>query len=428
MKLSKGKFALIYLVLLSLSIYTPKYGTLDRMNVQFFLLSITNFLAIISLPFVFKLSIKHIKDVLRDPLILSYIGLLFFSILSFIESINVIESLVKLNQLFVFFLSLLILTILTYNKLVKKKTVLWILFFSLVIDISFSLYPFYELWQNNLDYNYKFVTSFVGLAGNRNILALSILFRIPLVIYLASLVDKKTLKILFFFVLTFAFFNIYILSSRAALLGIILLIVFVFILLIYRRKEIAHHIKFISTFFLLPILLSFIISSNTIAKEDRANVGSRIASIVNDNDESINSRYRFWSHALEFISENPILGGGLGTWKIYSIKYDAENIKSYIVPYSAHNDILEYTAETGILGGLLFTSFFILLLWNVIKILQINKYDFDFILTFVLMSSFLIYFMDLNLNFPSSRPLNLYLLLLYITLVNILYQKKNEKN
>ena len=207
MKLSKGKYALLYLGLLSLSIYTPLYGTVDRMNVQFFFLSVTNFLAVISLPLVFRTSIKHVKAILKDPLIISYIGLLFFSILSIIKSINVIESLVKLNQLFVFFLSLLILTILTYNRLIKKKTVLWIIFFSLVIDILFSLSPFYDLWQNNLDYSYKYVTSFVGLAGNRNILALSILFRIPLIIYLASLVKNKTLKTLFFFVLTFAFFN-----------------------------------------------------------------------------------------------------------------------------------------------------------------------------------------------------------------------------
>ena len=330
MKLSKGKYALLYLVLLSLSIYTPKYGTVDRLNIQFFLLSVTNFLAVISLPLVFNTSIKNVKAIFKDPLIISYIGLLFFSILSITKSINVIESLVKLNQLFVFFLSLLILTILIYNELIKKQTILWIIFFSLVIDITFSLSPYYQLWQNNLDYNYKYVTSFVGLAGNRNILALSILFRIPLVIYLASLVKNKILKTLIFFVLTFAFFNIYILSSRAALLGIIILIAFSLLLLLLKRKEIVNKLKFISTFFILPILISLIISSNVIEESDRANVGSRIASIVNDNDESINSRYRFWSHALEFISENPILGGGIGTWKIYSIKYDAEYIKSYI--------------------------------------------------------------------------------------------------
>ena len=68
-------------------------------------------------------------------------------------------------------------------------------------------------------------------------------------------------------------------------------------------------------------MISLIISSSVTAPSDRADVGNRVTSIVNDNDESINSRYRFWSHALDFISENPILGGGIGTWKIYSIMF-----------------------------------------------------------------------------------------------------------
>ena len=37
---------------------------------------------------------------------------------------------------------------------------------------------------------------------------------------------------------------------------------------------------------------------------------------------------------------NPFLGG-IGNWKIISLKYDAENIKNYIIPYNAHNDVLE---------------------------------------------------------------------------------------
>lgn len=429
MKLTKEKYALIYLALLTLSIYTPKYGTLDRMSTQFFLLSVTNFIAILSIPFVFRFNKFNLKQLYKNPLIISYSGIILFALLSIFKSINVVESFVVLNQLFVFFLCLVILIFLSNQKLIKKKTVLWIIFFSLVTDISFSLFPFYELWTNDLNYSYRYVTNFVGLAGNRNILALSILFRIPLIIYLAFLVKNKIIKSVFSFILILAFFNIYVLSSRAALLGIILLIFLLLALLFFKRKVVlSTHLKGLAVFFFLPIILSYIISVNVISNSDRARVDSRVASIVSSSDESINSRLRYWSHATDFISKNPLLGAGIGNWKIYSIKYDAPYIKSYIVPYNAHNDILEFTAETGLIGGLFFISFFILIFLKILKTIIIHKYDYDPILAFVLLSSLLIYFIDLNLNFPSSRPLNLYFLLLYITIVNIMYINKHEKS
>lgn len=427
MTVSKERFALIYLILLSLSIYSPKFGTLDRMSIQFFLLSLSNFIAIISFPFVFKIQKIELKELFRNKLIITYSGLILISILSLIKSINIVESLVKLNQLFVFLISLLILIFLSSQKYITKITILWIIFISLIIDIMFSLYPLYDLIINDIDYQYRFVTNFVGLAGNRNILALSILFRIPLIIYFGFIVKNKALKTLILIALIISFFNIYILSSRAALLGVILSVGFALLLIIVKnasnfRKEIRHLVFFL----IIPIIISLIISSSVTAPSDRADVGNRVTSIVSDNDESINSRYRFWSHALDFISENPLLGGGIGTWKIYSIKYDSANIKSYIVPYSAHNDFLEYTAETGIFGGLMFLSFFIILFWIILKAIRFKKYDFDFMLAFTLLLPFLIYFIDLNLNFPSSRPRNLFLLLLFISLITQILNEKHE--
>jgi O-antigen ligase len=179
--------------------------------------------------------------------------------------------------------------------------------------------------------------------------------------------------------------------------------------------------------FFLPLLISYIISTNVIENTDKADVSSRIASISSTTDESINSRLRYWSHATDFIYKNPFLGGGIGNWRIYSIKYDSEYIKSYIVPYSAHNDLLEFTAETGIIGGLIFLSFFVILFLLIMKTSGIFSEKFDFKIGFILISSFLIYFLDLNLNFPTSRPLNLFLLLMLISLTTILLNKMNDK-
>lgn len=427
MIISKKRFALLYLILLFLSIYTPKYGAIDRMSIQFLLLSVTNFLAFISIPLIFKIEKSSLRYLFKNNLLIAYFGVILISLLSIIKSINVVESLVRFNQLTVFFLSLIILIFFAKENLIKVRSILWIILISLVIDISFSLYPFTELLSNNLKYSYKMVTNFVGLSGNRNILALSILFRVPFLIYFAYTCTSKRLKYLIFIVLVLSFFNIYILSSRAALLGVILSIVFpLFLILLKNSNNLKNQIRHLVVFLILPITISLIISSNVIAKSDEAKVGSRISSIITDNDTSINSRYRYWSHALDFIYKNPLLGSGIGNWKIYSIKYDAPYIKSYIIPYSVHNDFLEHAAETGIIGGTIFLSFFVILFIYILKTIKIKKNDFDFMLAYTLLFPFLVYFLDLNLNFPSSRPLNLFLLLLLILLVKINLNKKHE--
>ena len=104
------------------------------------------------------------------------------------------------------------------------------------------------------------------------------------------------------------------------------------------------------------------------------------------------------------------------------------NIQNYIIPYNAHNDILEATAETGIIGGLFFLSFFLLILYYLLSLLKLNiisKENYTQILLLTL--PFIVYFIDLNLNFPSSRPSNQFFLLMFICVVLNYKNKMNEK-
>jgi O-antigen ligase len=132
--------------------------------------------------------------------------------------------------------------------------------------------------------------------------------------------------------------------------------------------------------------------------------------------------------SLTHISKNPILGAGIGNWKILSIKYDSKNIKNYIIPYNAHNDILEATAETGVFGGILFLSFFLIILYYLFELLRKNilSHD-DYLPSVLLILTFVVYFIDLNLNFPSSRPVNQFLLLMFMCLVLNYKEEINEK-
>ena len=92
-----------------------------------------------------------------------------------------------------------------------------------------------------------------------------------------------------------------------------------------------------------------------------ADAVSRAATIsFSTNDGSVNQRLRYYKDVLTHLKSNPIMGVGLGNWKLKSIQYDADDIEGYVVPYHAHSDFIQLGAELGIIGFLLYLSIFFL--------------------------------------------------------------------
>ncbi len=371
--INKKNFAKVYIVLFSVSIYMYWFNTLDRLSIQYLLMSVLNLVSIFSIPFIFKEI--DIKKIFYDPLSLTYFGYLLFAFLSMTASINIIESFVKIFQLITFFFSLVIIIFIAKEKLIKINFVLYIIFISLIIDVVSSMWGYYQMSIKGIEYSYTNINYLLGLFGNRNLLSLGIIFRIPLVVLLAVRVNKISFSLVSSAFITIAFFNVILLSSRAALLSIIICMIIILGSSLFRyikiKKNFFSDNKLLFYFFILPFIVAYVISLNNIDSRDQSYVTSRLSSITSSNDESKNARIGFYGHALTQIKETPIFGCGIGNWKILSIKYDAENMENYIVPHNTHNDILEAAAETGVLGGLFFISFFVsifLLVYNCYKI------------------------------------------------------------
>tara|TARA_B100001250_G_scaffold410257_1_gene436341 strand:+ start:1106 stop:2338 length:1233 start_codon:yes stop_codon:yes gene_type:complete len=406
------------------------FNTLDRLSIQYLLMSVLNLVSIFSIPFIFKEI--DIKKIFYDPLSLTYFGYLLFAFLSMTASINIIESFVKIFQLITFFFSLVIIIFIAKEKLIKINFVLYIIFISLIIDVVSSMWGYYQMSIKGIEYSYTNINYLLGLFGNRNLLSLGIIFRIPLVVLLAVRVNKISFSLVSSAFITIAFFNVILLSSRAALLSIIICMIIILGSSLFRyikiKKNFFSDNKLLFYFFILPFIVAYVISLNNIDSRDQSYVTSRLSSITSSNDESKNARIGFYGHALTQIKETPIFGCGIGNWKILSIKYDAENMENYIVPHNTHNDILEAAAETGVLGGLFFISFFVsifLLVYNCYKIYSDDSLVYNY--SIILMLPLIIYLIDLNLNFPSSRPFFLYLLLMYVIIVYLFKSKINEK-
>ena len=111
-----------------------------------------------------------------------------------IKSINIVESLVRFNQISTFFLSLCVIVFLANKKAIKLNHVLWVVLITLLYDIGNSALYFYEV-TSLFDWSYDFNYLLAGFHGNRNITAASIAFRIPLVIILATRLSNINIKL-----------------------------------------------------------------------------------------------------------------------------------------------------------------------------------------------------------------------------------------
>lgn len=423
------RIAWFYCFSLIVCVYLPPFQVYDKASSQYLFISILNTITLLIIPWSFKQI--DLKKHFNHPLFLFYLGFILISIISIISSINIIESFVKLFQLITFFISLALIMLFVFKKIINVDSILILVGVSLIFDMYFSLMGYIPFLLNNIEYNYDQNYRLVGLYGNRNILATLLCFKIPFIVLLAYRKKIKNLTILSLFILTIAFFNITLLSSRATYLSIIISIAFLLLifLLLYQKKLYAKYFFRNTLLFFIPIILAILMSSFAVDSQDEGAVVNRISTITSTSDVSKNTRLRYYQHAVAHTLKNPLLGGGIGNWKILSVKYDSKNIENYIIPYNAHNDFLEAFAETGIIGGLFYLLFFLYLPYCFLRNLKTKIFDkYEFTQSIILFIPFIVYFVDLNLNFPSSRPSNQVVLLLYIALVMLTQLNIDEKN
>ena len=151
---------------------------------------------------------------------------------------------------------------------------------------------------------------------------------------------------------------------------------------------------------------------------------SRASTIsLSTNDGSVNQRLRYYEDVVTHMSAHPLLGTGLGNWKIKSIDYDKNDINGYVVPYHAHSDFIQLGAELGIFGFLLYLGVFVFTLLFGIKVFfapQANQEQ--KLIIGLLLTALAVYTVDANLNFPIARPQVLAPWALVVALINYYHQ------
>lgn len=405
----------------------PNIEAIDKVATQWFYL---NFLNTIVLLILLYLKID-LKKYFLNKSSLIFISLFVWSILSLFVSINKVESLVVLTQLFALTISFVI-SLICFSKIENSFR-----YFSAIASIYLiaELIRIYLPFTNsNFDLSLIFKRSsyFLGFAANVNITAFSILYKVPFFIY--TIFNLKRIKTVALIIISLVVFSLIFFASgtlnstRGAILTYTILSPLLLILsgsIYFKLKK--KRFLIISLTYTLALVLSFSINSfvsGYLGKSD-SNLSNRVSTLVSLVDEekkvdaSINQRLNFYSQALNHIIENPFFGTGIGNWKIKSIDTNKKNIIGYQVPYHVHNDFLELAAELGLIG----LGIYILLLYTGFKKVILNTWNIVFskknlvqnhgiwITTFLYLTVFLI---DSNLNFPFARPIVIIILIIVL--------------
>ena len=405
----------------------PNIEAIDKVATQWFYL---NFLNTIVLLILLYLKID-LKKYFLNKSSLIFISLFVWSILSLFISINKVESLVVLTQLFALTISFVI-SLICFSKIENSFR-----YFSAIASIYLiaELIRIYLPFTNsNFDLSLIFKRSsyFLGFAANVNITAFSILYKVPFFIY--TIFNLKRIKTVALIIISLVVFSLIFFASgtlnstRGAILTYTILSPLLLILsgsIYFKLKK--KRFLIISLTYTLALVLSFSINSfvsGYLGKSD-SNLSNRVSTLVSLVDEekkvdaSINQRLNFYSQALNHIIENPFFGTGIGNWKIKSIDTNKKNIIGYQVPYHVHNDFLELAAELGLIG----LGIYILLLYTGFKKVILNTWNIVFskknlvqnhgiwITTFLYLTVFLI---DSNLNFPFARPIVIIILIIVL--------------
>jgi O-antigen ligase len=403
--------------------FIPNLQAVDKIAPQWIAMTGLNLASLLTFFFYrVKLS-KVISPVLSSLLSLTYISFIAWAGLSYFYAINPTEVLVNITRQVNVLLMFLSMGILLYQMKQKRTFVSWFLTFILTAEIYAVLLEALEMVNTS-----GFISSGIlkGVTANRNITAFSIAIKIPFVLYLIYTLKRRGFKLFLSALVFLALVSLSMIQSRASFVAIGLVLVSYTILHLYLYLKVQRKISQLLQigFFVIPLFLAVVVNQTVIADKG-ADALSRAATIsVSTDDGSINQRLRYYEDVLTHVKSNPILGTGLGNWKLKSIDYDSKDIVGYVVPYHAHSDFIQLGAELGIIGFLLYLGVF---LWAVYYVYVLLRYAIfsleEKVFLFLLLVALGVYSVDANLNFPIARPQVLVVWSALMALIVIYFQQ-----
>ena len=280
---------------------------------------------------------------------------LFIIMLSF--SLLISDAIRVSSRDYTIFISYIVIYFLVANNIDSEKEFNSFIKIFFLISLVVSLYTLiqyygFDLYLNDLN-------SLTSTIGQKNWISnyLSMIF--PIAFFYFLLEQTKKNKIIYFFLLSILYITLMICQSRGIWISISLTLIFaIYTIFKFKFYEIfKKNKKWLFLLLITFLVITVIYSTDNPLNKSAITVPQRALSTFDEQDPSINTRLLMWKTTFEMIKEKPLLGSGIGNFKMNYLDYQAEFLKDnpYYVKYSgkageAHNEYLQMWAELGIFG------------------------------------------------------------------------------
>jgi Lipid A core - O-antigen ligase and related enzymes len=401
-------YSLILIAYGYVTVLTPNMMAFDSNGPKFMTLALLNLVV-----FVYLFTRKEVRQnsdfslgFFKSWTGIFYTGLMIVSVLSFFKAINVLESILHFCKIFTVFAAAYLVSVIV--RIDRRHLVnLAVAMTALLLFDGFSV--FYNI--------HKYIKGEIGdivsiktVYSNKNILAASIFVKLPFALWLLTFYSGW--KRIFAIVSGAAgLLATLFMSSRAFYFGIFFLTIayLAFLAYNYFRARSKKDIRLIYVYFgaLISAVVLFSLTQKFLYPQKTSQLGFGITerlATISSNDDSANKRLAAWTRSLHVIEKEPLLGCGLGNWKVVTLQEENQTNPNYIYQYKAHNDFIETTTEVGIFGGIFFAAIFIVVLLRFFR--SINEKEDNEYLKYIFLPAFglLAYFFDAFFNFPQDRP------------------------
>lgn len=417
------------------TVITPNWMAFDSNATKFYTFAILN-LVVVALVFFIK-EFRERTQVLfgffTNKMGIAYSLIMVMALLSFSKAINTEEAILHFFKIFTAFSAAWMVSALVIYY--KEGIVVLALAMTILLCYDFLVA------MDGIKGVIRGTATDLAIKGsysNKNILASAIFIKIPFAVWLFYFRRENYLRLIGAVGLTLGTLAVFFMSTRTFYLATILTVV-IFVIygaidfFILKRRETGVKVLIHVGLVVIAFGIFSFVQNYLYPQEVRQSTsfGARLAEVANQENASNNLRKTAWViTATDMIPNDPLLGVGIGNWKVRFLQYENSYSPHYIYMYKNHNDFLELTAEVGILGGLAFVAIFLLAAFYFIKSTYKNKDSEQEQWFFLPLFGLFAYSFDAFFNFPQDRPEIQALFGIYVGIavgLAVLYFGKNNK-